>query len=227
VAEGARDSPVLRLIVLLLILANLLFLVWAQGWLGTRDEGREPQRLSKQIDPEKLQTTIVDPQLADQPADQPAESCRLVRGLAPNDMQRLLLLAQEKFPNLRFALKNRETPSHLYWVFIPPQPNKFMAERKLIELKNLAVTNAAMIQDEGQDKYAISLGLFDTEQLAGAYLQDLQKRGVKSAKLQVRENLLDKAQLEARGPTDILARQLPELIGAQPSASLGDCSVGR
>ncbi|MFA7279516.1 MAG: hypothetical protein WC100_05430 [Sterolibacterium sp.] len=212
-----------RLILLLLVLANLLFFVWAQGWLGTRDEGREPQRLSQQIEPEKLQTTIADPKLA----DQTAESCRLVRGLAPSDMQRLLLLAQEKFPNLRFALKNRETPSYLYWVFIPPQPNKFMADRKLFELKSLAVTNAAMIQDEGQDKYAISLGLFETEQLASVYLQDLQKRGVKSAKLQTRENLLDKAQLEARGPAEILARQLPELIGGQPSASLGDCGAGR
>ncbi len=213
----------LRLILLLLILANLLFFVWAQGWLGTRDEGREPQRLNQQIEPEKLQTTIADPKLA----EQLAESCRLVRGLAPGDMQRLLLLAQEKFPNLRFAVKNREAPSSVYWVFIPPQPNKFMADRKLFELKSLAVTNAAMIQDEGQDKYAISLGLFETEQLAGAYLQELQKRGVKSAKLQARENLLDKVHLEARGPAEILARHLPELIGGLPSASLGDCGVGR
>lgn len=213
----------LRLILLLLVLANLLFFVWAQGWLGTRDEGREPQRLNQQIEPEKLQTTIADPKLA----EQLAESCRLVRGLAPGDMQRLLLLAQEKFPNLRFAVRNREVPSSVYWVFIPPQPNKFMADRKLLELKSLAVTDAAMIQDEGQDKYAISLGLFETEQLAGAYLQELQKRGVKSAKLQARENLLDKVHLEARGPAEILARHLPELIGGQPSASLSDCGAGR
>jgi len=211
----------LRLILLLLILANLLFFVWAQGWLGARDEGREPQRLNNQIEPEKLQTKIIDPKTA----DQLAESCRLVRGLAPNDMQRLLPQAQQKFPNLRFAIRNREVPSYVYWVFIPPQPSKFMADKKLAELKSLALANAALIPDEGQDKFAISLGLFETEQLAGAYLQDLQKRGVKSAKLQARENLLDKVYLEARGPADILARQLPELIGGQASATLGDCAL--
>ena len=213
----------LRVLLLLLILANLLFFVWAQGWLGTSDEDREPQRINKQMVPEKLQTTVIDPTAI----ATPAESCRLVKGLAPHDIQRLVALAEEKLPGLRFAVKNRETPSNLYWVYVPPQPGVLAAEKKQLELKNRGVSNLSVILEEGTDKFAISLGFFDSEQLAGDYLQELQKRGVRSARIQMRENLLDKTQLEVRGSAEMLTKQLPELISGQFAASVGDCVTGR
>lgn len=215
----------MRVLLLLLILANLLFFVWAQGWLGTLDEGREPQRLNKQMVPEKLQATVIEPA----PAATPAESCRLVKGLAPNDLQRLVALAEEKLPGLRFAVKNRETPSNLYWVYVPPQPGRLAAEKKQLELKNRGVSNLSVILEEGADKFAISLGFFDNELLASDYLQELVKRGVRSARMQMRENLLDKTQLEVRGPAE-MAKQLPELINGQvavSTVSIGDCVAGR
>lgn len=216
----------LRVLLLLLILTNLLYFVWAQGLLGTLDEGREPQRLNKQIVPEKLRATVIDPA----PAATSAESCRLVKGLAPNDLQRLVALAEEKLPGLRFAVRNRETPSNLYWVYVPPQLNRLAAEKKQLELKNRGVSNLSVILEEGADKFAISLGFFDNEQLAGDYLQELQKRGVRSARIQMRENLLDKTQLEVRGAAETLAKQLPELINGQvavSTVSIGDCVTGR
>ncbi|MCX7171933.1 MAG: hypothetical protein NTY41_17075, partial [Proteobacteria bacterium] len=182
-----------------------------------------PQRLNKQIVPEKLQATVIDPS----PVAPPAESCRLVKGLAPNDLQRLVALAEEKLPGLRFAVKNRETPSNLYWVYVPPQPSRLAAEKKQLELKNRGVSNLSVILEEGADKFAISLGFFDSEQLAGDYLQELVKRGVRSARMQMRENLLDKTQLEVRGPVEMLAKQLPEMINGQVAVSVGDCAVVR
>ena len=120
----------LRVLLLLLILANLLFFVWSQGLLGLQEEGREPQRLSMQMAPEKLHVALVDSPPAPLPA--PSESCRLVRGLASNDAQRLLAQAKEKLPELKIALKSNDAQAILHWVYIPPQANQFAVDRKLV-----------------------------------------------------------------------------------------------
>jgi hypothetical protein len=57
----------MRLLALLLLLANLLFFGWTQGWLdgpaGIQARGdREPERLSRQVNPELVQ--ILSPQAA-------------------------------------------------------------------------------------------------------------------------------------------------------------------
>ncbi|MDP1652201.1 MAG: hypothetical protein Q8L56_05695 [Rhodocyclaceae bacterium] len=44
----------MRLAFLILLLANVLLFAWGQGHLGTPNEGREPERLSQQLTPEKL-----------------------------------------------------------------------------------------------------------------------------------------------------------------------------
>ena len=213
----------LRILLLLLILTNLLFFIWAQGFLGTLDEGREPQRLSKQLAPEKLQVTVLDPTLPATPAE--SESCRLVKGLAQSDVQRLVAQAEGKLPGLRFAMKTNDAKSNLYWVYLPPQPGKLAVDKKQDELKRRGIVNSSPILEEGPDKFAISLGVFNNEQLANDYLQELLKRGVRSARMQVRENLLDRTQLEVRGAAATLAQQLPELLNGQTAVSIGDCAA--
>jgi hypothetical protein len=44
----------MRLAFFLLLLANVLLFVWGQGSLGTSNDGREPERFSQQLTPEKL-----------------------------------------------------------------------------------------------------------------------------------------------------------------------------
>lgn len=215
----------LRVVLLLLILANLMFYVWAQGFLGAQEEGREPQRLTMQIAPEKLHVDVIDSSLATSLPT--ADSCRLVRGLALNEAQRLQTQVKEKLPDLEMVIKASEAPAILHWVYIPPQPNQLAVDRKLVELKRLGVTNYSVMLDEGADKFSISLGLFNTEQDANQYLQDLLKRGVRSAKVQTRENLLGKAQLEIRGSADLLTKQLPELLIGYANTSIADCPSGR
>ena len=43
-----------RALVLLLVLANLLFFVWAAGYLGTGNEGRVPERLTALLQPDRV-----------------------------------------------------------------------------------------------------------------------------------------------------------------------------
>jgi len=216
----------LRAIFLLLILANLLFFAWTQGYFGSVEEGREPQRLANQLAPEQLRIVGIG-----QPPPLPLptlETCRLVSGLAQDEAQRLRNQAEEKLPGLRFVVKTSENqPQPAYWVHIPSLANRLAADKKLAELKQLGFSDFSVMLEEGSYKFAISLGQFDNEQAAVEFLQGLAKRGVKSAKLQVREKPAEKTQLEVRGPAELLDRQLPALLAGQAAARIGDCPAGQ
>lgn len=203
----------------LLVLANLLFFVWTQGYLGVPANGREPLRLSNQLAPEKLRVIG-----SGATPVQSQHNCRLVTGVALSELQRLQLQAREKFPDLRLTVKLNDAPKNIYWVLIPPLGNRLASDKKTVELKKLAIPAFSQILDEGPDQFAILLGVFNSELAAGDYLRELEKRGVRSAKLQARENPLDKAQLEARGSSEQLARQLAELLQGQATARSGDCA---
>ena len=49
-----------RIVFLLLVFANLAVYVWAAGYLGGRDDGREPERLRNQLQPERLRVSVGD-----------------------------------------------------------------------------------------------------------------------------------------------------------------------
>jgi len=206
----------------LLILANLLLFAWTQGYFGVPADGREPQRLSKQLAPEKLR--VIGSGASSPQSDQ---NCRLVSGVALSELQRLQIQAKEKHPDLRLTLKINDAPKNVYWVLIPPLGNKLAAEKKSAELKKLDIPPFTLILGEGPDQFAILLGVFNSELAAGDYLRELAKRGVRSAKLLVRENPLDKAQLEVRGAPALLAGQLAELLQGQVAARSGDCAAVR
>lgn len=214
----------LRIFFFLLILANLLFFAWAQGYFGSAGDGREPRRLGNQLMPEKLHVVGIEP-----PSSQPSadRSCRLVSGMALSEAQRLMVLAKEKSPELGFVVKPNDTPAKIYWVLIPPLANRAAVDKKLAELKKRGVNDFSVILDEGADKFAILLGLFDAEPAASQYLQELAKRDVKSAKIETRVNQPEQALLEVRGPTELLVKRLPELLTGRAAASIGECPAGR
>jgi hypothetical protein len=214
----------LRSIFFVLILANLLVLAWSQGYLGTSEEGHEPQRIANQLTPEKLHVTELGPQAAVPPPTPLVEVCRLVGGLKIAEAQRLQAQGQadDKSADLKFVVKPQEAPSG-FWVFIPPLANKTAADKKIAELKKLGVSDLFLMNDEGTDKLAISLGMFSSEQAANEFLHDLTKRGVKAARMQPHSKPAEKAELEARGPQGLLLKRLPELLAGSPEASVGEC----
>jgi hypothetical protein len=214
-----------RALFFFLILANLLFFAWAQGYFGPLADGREPQRLNNQLVPEKLRVVGMETPASE--LAQTDQNCRLVTGIAVSEAQRLIAQAKERYPELRLALKLNESPKNVYWVLIPPLGNKLAADKKAAELKKRGIADFSVIPDEGPDQFAILLGLFNGEPAANDYMRELAKREVKSAKLQVRENPLDKARLEARGPADLLTKQLAELLGGQGAAKTSDCPAAR
>ncbi len=70
-----------------------------------------------------------------------------------------------------------------YWVYMPPQPNRAGVERKLQQLKERGVYDHFVVQEEGEWQYAISLGVFKTEEAAQKFLAFLRTRDVRTARV--------------------------------------------
>jgi len=68
-----------------------------------------------------------------------------------------------------------------YWVYIPPLKTKADADKKAEELKARGVNDFYIVQDAGPWQYAVSLGIFKTEDAATNYLAQLRKKNVRSA----------------------------------------------
>lgn len=77
-----------------------------------------------------------------------------------------------------------------YWVYIAPMKTHAQVEQKIAQLKARGVADYFVIQEAGPWQYAISLGVFKTEDAAKKYLGKLQGQGVKTAMLGERTSKL-------------------------------------
>lgn len=119
-------------------------------------------------------------------ADGSASVCVAFKSLTSTQAQALAQRARGTGNSL--TVREEATAPSSYWVNIPPQGGKAGAERRAAELKQLGLDDFFIVQDVGDNRYAISLGLFRAEGLAERQLETLQKRGVKGAKVTAREN---------------------------------------
>jgi hypothetical protein len=78
-------------------------------------------------------------------------------------------------------------------------------------LKAFGITEFFVVQDTGQWKNSISLGIFRTEDAAQGYLAKLKERGVKSAIAARRENFLKQVAFHVREPNPATVAKLTEL----------------
>lgn len=200
----------MRLAFLLLILANLIFFAWAQGHLGGQEEGREPQRLKELLYPERIEVTVQ--------AALPPQACRRIEGLAAAEAERLRQALEAG--GLRASVETREeVPS--FWVNISALPNQAAADKKAGELRSLGVADFHVVQENGS--FAVSLGLFRDESEAKDMLLQLGRKGVKSARIDVKTTPPALASVEARGAAETLAKRLPELLAGMAGAAATDC----
>ncbi|HUY04695.1 MAG TPA: SPOR domain-containing protein [Rhodocyclaceae bacterium] len=217
-----------RTVFTVLILANLMFFAWEQGYFGTRGNGREPQRLAEQLSPEKLRVTSTLAAAAAPPvAAAPTQACRQVSGLNAAEAEHLRAKVGEQTPDLRLSVKTAEGQPDGYWVLIPPLPDQQASEKKLSELKRLGISDYSLLTAAGPNQFAISLGLFQSEQAADQHLQALVKRGVRSAQVQARVRPAVGVLVVVSGPAEALVRELPQLLTPFPAASVTDCPVER
>ena len=147
-----------RTVFLMLVLANLIFHAWGQGYFGGQDEGRESARLSGQFQPEKLRVVN---RAAGEPGGAEVES-GMSEDAAPATMA--------------------EPPAFL--VHVPPLPSKAAADKKAAEIRQLGITDFHVVTGEGPARFSIFFGQFGNEQAANEFLAGLASKGVRSARVQ-------------------------------------------
>jgi hypothetical protein len=212
----------MRTLVLLLLLANLTLFAYIK--LDSLSTG-EGVRLSQQVQPEKI--TLLTPQqvaalgpakvsaLADVCVEwgplTEGEKTRALGTLEPLDLARLI--SQKKIE----VIAN-------YWVFLPPAASKAAADRRVEELKAQGVRDVAAI-DSGPQRFAISLGVFRSEEAAQARVAALQVQGVKTAKMGARAQSVMQTVLVVRDPPAPAVARMRELQGGFPGSEIkiGTC----
>ncbi len=213
----------MRAFFLFLVLANLAFFAWS-GFVSRTDTQSDPRPLTRQIAPEKLR--IVPALAVEKPA--PAASavplaCLEWGGFAPADASR----ATEALAPLALGERLTRRPvaddSATWWVFMPPRASRQDAQKKAGELKSLGVEEYFIVQDEGPQRYAISLGIFKSEAAAESRLETLRARGVKTAQVGKRELQSQKVYLQIRTADDALAAKLREMAESFAGSEVREC----
>lgn len=213
----------LRASFFLLIFINLVFFAWGQGYFGGGDPNREPDRLAQQLQPEKLRVIAANGKasaVASAPTSGGGEiACRIVGGLAMLDAEALKAATQAA--GFEAQLMPQVDPAH-YLVVIADLPNLAAAEKKAAELKRFGVEQQETVALDG-GRQEIVLGRFPAEPAAREFLAGLNKRGIKSARVDTRDQPPAKARVELRGAAANLLQQLPKLIAPHADAALTEC----
>ena len=211
----------MRALFLLLVLANLVFFAYAQ--MG-RESG-VPDSLSRlEITPEKIKVLKASSKSApDRPrsSDKAGKAATQGAAAAPSACLEWGIFAGPEVTRADAALTRLELPPDRiervvadaggYWVYIPPLKTKPETDRKIGELKALGIADFFLVQETGQWRNAISLGIFRTDEAAQTYLGKLKERGVRSAVAERRENFLKQIAFLVREPDPAMVAKLAAL----------------
>ena len=218
----------MRTLFLLLVLANVVFFAWAR-YVSPPEAGADPMPLARQIEPEKLKViTPGEPMVPAPAAARPAPSAAVAKcmewgSFTIADASRAEKALEPLALGPRLTQRRTEEQAH-WWVFIPPAPNRALAVKKAAELKTLAVDEYFVMQDEGPHRWAISLGVFRTEDGARARLAALRAQGVRTAEMAERETTVPKVWLQVSGVDGALLARLKETARTAEGSELRECA---
>lgn len=244
----------LRLVFFLLLLINVAFLAWQQGFADQPPTDREPQRLLQQQSPEKLTvllpkestppptvalTAVSAPAAApatlattsSPPAPQPAAEAAkpapvLCRALSGFKLAEARQWVAVTAPKVP-DIKFSVVPGEAassYDVLIAALAGKEGAENKLKEVKALGITTPVRTVVDGPDKFALVFASLPTEAEAKAYLQGLMDKGVKTARVVGRIPPSASAQVEIRNLDEARLKNLKEQLANRSDIRIGDCT---
>lgn len=212
----------MRILVFLLILINLLFFAWTQGYLGN-SSNPDAYRLQNQLLADRVKVVSRDepPEVATLPrksgkADETisVDTCLQLSDASIAEIALIEGLLSEKFPGFK-SERTAITGGSSYWVNIPPLANKKELDAKVAELKKLNITEFFVVQETGPNNRAISLGLYSTQAAARTRLEALANKGVKSARIVERIVKPASASIEIRGSeaqADALRQAIAEAL---------------
>jgi hypothetical protein len=223
----------MRTLFLLLVAANLALWAWFQNY-PPAESSSDPEPARRQVQPDAIRlldgkdlkalavTRPVPASPSTAPASPQAGSCVEWGGFAVAEAPK----AEQALAPLALGARlgqRRSAETAGWWVFIPPQPNRAAALKKTAELKSLGVDEFFILQDEGKMRWAVSLGVFSTDEAARKRLEELRARGVRSAQTGERDTQVAKVWFQVRGADAALAAKLKELAQALPGTEVRDC----
>jgi len=221
-----------RALFLLLILANLAYFAYSR--IALEGAGSGDQAAQLQINPEKIKLlkaaggTLPEtppaparsiPPAAPKPAPTVPAAC-LEWGIfaGPNVARAEDALARLELP--AGQVERVVTDAGGYWVHVPPMKTKAEVDRKARELRDLGVTEFLVVQDAGQWRNAISLGIFRTDEAAQTFLAKLKQQGVRSAIAARRENFLKQVAFYVREPDEATVARVTALQQEFPGSEV-------
>lgn len=217
----------MRTLFVFLAVANVVFFVWAR-YIAPPEAAADPRPIARQIEPDKVK--VVSPaELSSTSVRSPAAGSGAVKciewgSFSPADLPRAQNALEPLALGSRLVQRRTEEPPG-WWVFIAPQGSRPAAFKKAAELKALAVEDYFVIQDEGPHRWAVSLGLYRTEEAAQARLAALRSQGVRSAEIGPRDSAPPKVWLQVRGIDTALQARLSEVARTIESTELRDCAL--
>ena len=218
----------LRLFVLLLILANGLYLTWSQGWLRTQGfapaQQSEPQRMTQQIRPEAVR--ILNPAehkkvLAQVQADLEPKQC-LTAG--PFDTAQVNALDQAlaaALPPGGWQFESVTVPEH-WIIYMGKFANTEALEKKRGELAALKLVPVPLHNPSLE--IGLSLGGYDTQAAAAAELAKLTQRGIRTARVVQERAGGNATYLKLPALTDAMKQRLNDVKPALGGSPLKACS---
>jgi cell division protein FtsN len=112
-----------------------------------------------------------------------------------------------------------------YMVYVPPFKTRAEAERAAAQLREQGVREFIVIGDNSPMRFGIALGSFRDQDLANRHLADLQKRGVKAARVADKPSTVPATRFVIRGVDPVLATALTDLQKEFNAARLVVCSA--
>ena len=215
----------MRILFLLVLLVNALFFAWSR-YVAPPEAAADPAPLGRQIEPQKLKVIAPSdlPPVAARPAPSPIVLKCLEWGsftLADATQAQAALEPLQLGPRLA-QRRTEETAG--WWVFIPPQGSRPAAQKKAAELKALDVDDYFVVQDDGPFRWALSLGVFRSEEAAQARLSALRAQGVRSAQLGSRDTTVSKVWLQVKAVDAGLYARLKEVARGVEGSELRECT---
>jgi hypothetical protein len=219
----------MRTLFLLLVFANLAFYAWWR--YGAPADAAGPAPAARQIEPEKLKlvapTSLPAPAAAKKPAPAPAPApaaaaCLEWGSFTLADAPRAEQALEPLGVGARLAQRRAEEVAG-WWVFIPSQRTRQGAVRKAAELRKLGIDEYFIVQEEGEHRWALSLGVFRTEDAAQARLAALRAQGVRSARIGPRETVVPKVWLQVKGVDAPLRARLKDIARQSEGTELREC----
>ena len=214
----------MRTVFLLVVLVNVLFFAWSR-YVAPPEAVADPQPLVRQIEPQKLKVIAPGelPPVAARPAPAPMVLKCIEWGsftVADASQAQAALEPLQLGPRLG---QRRTEESAGWWVFIPPQGSRPAAQKKAAELKALAVDDYFVVQEDGPYRWALSLGVFRSEEAAQARLTTLREQGVRSAQVGPRETPVAKVWLQVKAVDAGLYARLKEVARGMEGSELREC----